>query len=298
MYLQDLENTNVLKPTDYAYDRLFDLGCILSLKGTIQILVTPRLAKRWLKLNTVNRPLNKRTVLEYARRMKDGEWMLNGESIIFTTNGLGNGQHRLSAVCEYNSPVWFDVRFGVNPNAFSTIDNGRSRRAGDILAIKGIPNYQTVAGAAQKIFNLQKGLAGTSGINIDRRLSNKQVLEFVEENPNIVTLSSRVERLYKAGGRSLLTKSHILTYYYIFNEIDEVDAEVFMEGLCLGVGLNGDNPILLLRNKLTMENMDKNRSMTSSYKNKLVIKTWNLFRRGLSRKVLSIKSSSKIQMPI
>lgn len=62
-------------------------------------IVTPDIAKQWLKQNTNNRKIKEAVVDAYAKDMLNGKWTINNDSITFDKNGiLTNGQHRLMAV--------------------------------------------------------------------------------------------------------------------------------------------------------------------------------------------------------
>lgn len=101
------------------------------------VLVTPALAKEYLKKNrTNNRPLGQRTVQKYAAAMKRGEWELTHEGIGFDLHGhLADGQHRMHAVVESGVACEFMVTFGLSDRAFTVIGQGRSRTAADLLHI-------------------------------------------------------------------------------------------------------------------------------------------------------------------
>lgn len=66
------------------------------------VLVTPDLAKEWLKLlHPSQRLVDVETVNAYAELMGAGEWVFTNKKISFDTHRrLINGQHRLSACVE------------------------------------------------------------------------------------------------------------------------------------------------------------------------------------------------------
>src|SRR3569833_3925639 len=102
--------------------------------------ITPREAKEWLETKNIhnNRPQSEQTIRKYAQEMKAGRWKLNGESIIFgSTRRLLNGQHRLKACILANVPFQTVIVKGADDATFDTIDDGKSRNLGDVLAIRG-----------------------------------------------------------------------------------------------------------------------------------------------------------------
>lgn len=138
-------------------------GYIKQLSGTWTIMVTPELAKNWLKYNQSNRPLSDSHIEALSKRMQSQDWKLNGQCIIFSRKGvLHDGQHRLHAVLKYGDAVWFDVRFGVSEDTFDTLDDGRKRSPRDVLAIHNIPNYSNTASAVKKIIDFKNNQFGRS----------------------------------------------------------------------------------------------------------------------------------------
>lgn len=79
------------------------------------VTVTPQMAKMWLDLhNTDNfrKPTNS-SIDQYAEDMRDGRWQLNGESIVFSDDGvLLNGQNRLYACVRSQANVHINVVVG------------------------------------------------------------------------------------------------------------------------------------------------------------------------------------------
>lgn len=111
--------------------------------------ITPKLAKAWLNENLGRqRNYNHKTVEEYAREMKGGYWMVNGEAIKFDEDGkLCDGQHRLGACIQSDTPFDSLVVRGIDRNAFETMDTGKKRHGGDVLTIMGVRNASSVAAA-------------------------------------------------------------------------------------------------------------------------------------------------------
>ena len=104
--------------------------------------ITPDMAMALLESNNfANRPVSQDRVSEYAEMMQNGRWALNGETLIFGTNGeLLNGQHRLWAIVESGMTVQILVVRGVDPAVFHTIDTGMKRSRAQVLAMRGYRN--------------------------------------------------------------------------------------------------------------------------------------------------------------
>lgn len=255
------------------------------LTGTHVITVNPQLAEDWLKFNSNNRPLSIPHVEEYVGRMKRGEWVLNGQAIIFTSTGeLGDGQHRLAAVVKLGEPVKFDVRFGIDPDTFSTIDDGKKRTAGDVFSIEKIPNYSNAAATVALIMGMERN--NTQGtFNTQTRPSNREKLEWYLANEDVADFVLLGIKWYDASGR-LLTPSKFAAYGYMMASVDYTKAMSFMEKLAFGFDLPMASPVFKLRAKLAQSRIDKTKRMPESYERALIIKAWNLFRAGKTVKIL------------
>lgn len=57
------------------------------LKSRVE-LVTPALAREWLKLNTRNRPIRQAAVADLAKAIERGEWKVTHQGIGFDENGI------------------------------------------------------------------------------------------------------------------------------------------------------------------------------------------------------------------
>ncbi len=112
--------------------------------------ITPAIAKEWLGNNTNNfRQLSQGRVEQYAQEMSDGNWDLNGESIIFQEDGsLSNGQHRLHAVISSEVAIQSMVVRGIKTKSLH-VDRGKPRTIAQWLVHEGIKNAGLVAAASR-----------------------------------------------------------------------------------------------------------------------------------------------------
>lgn len=117
--------------------------------------ISPNTALMYLKNAGKNRKLSEKKVQDYAKQMTDGEWVLNGEPIIFGKSGnLIDGQHRLRAVIYANTTVRMLVVRGVNDEYFDSIDSGKSRSLQDVFSCKDIANSQLISSIVKKFYIL------------------------------------------------------------------------------------------------------------------------------------------------
>lgn len=116
-------------------------------------IITPEKAAEYLKKNTNNyRSLSKAKVAVYAEDIRNGNWEVNGESIIFDSNGvLKDGQHRLSAVVKADKPIFTLVVRGVD-NHVSIMDAGMQRTISQMAKSEGIAIPNSIIGAGNILF--------------------------------------------------------------------------------------------------------------------------------------------------
>lgn len=103
------------------------------------IMVTPELAKAWLKNNFPdNRHLNLSRVNKYATAMINNEWEIGDDLRFDIEETLVNGQHRLHAVVKANKPVPFRVSVGFPRKSIHTFDRGSTRTLANVCQLNGL----------------------------------------------------------------------------------------------------------------------------------------------------------------
>lgn len=119
------------------------------------MLVTPELATKWLEKDKGihhNRPLKSHKVMQYAKDMKEGRWLVNHQGIAFGPDGeILDGQHRLWAVLESGVSIEFLVTNNMAVEAQRTVDDHIKRSAIDVLTIE--------SGATGIVENLHAAIA-------------------------------------------------------------------------------------------------------------------------------------------
>lgn len=130
---------------------------------SVFMLVTPEIARQWLKHNVKNRRMIEDTANALARDMKAGNWLPTHQGVAFNDkNELIDGQHRLEAVIRSNMPVVMMVTIGLpehpegkNIQTMDVVDRGTSRSVANVLQLqRGIKNSGSVAKTATVIGNL------------------------------------------------------------------------------------------------------------------------------------------------
>lgn len=99
--------------------------------------ITPAKAASYLNLGGINRPPRTSIVSAYAREMKSGNWFLTHQGIAFNETGaLIDGQQRLLAVVESETPVKMLVAYGVEDTTQDAFDSGKKRIVGEQLSAR------------------------------------------------------------------------------------------------------------------------------------------------------------------
>lgn len=282
---------------------------------TMQIeLITPKIADQMLATMVKNRPVSESKILEYAVAMDEGEWALNGETIKIDQFGhLIDGQHRLRACVLAEKNFRSFVARGIeDPEAFATIDVGKTRTARDVFGIAGYANPNVVSGAALIIYGHKHGLMTWKSMEGSRRakrggkaspritdklrqmpgrssvVPKDELLEF--SRPIADGLNSAVRAVHTTTMRKaqkLVPVSIMAALYYLFREKSFDDAERFFYDLGEGVGLTKGDPVYWLRERL-LDNKSGNTSMNRYTIIGLCIKAWNKRREGEETKYLKI----------
>jgi hypothetical protein len=101
--------------------------------------ITPEIAKNILNEgNYDNRNIRKGHVQNLASRILRGEWKLTPQGIILHTSGrLLDGQHRLLAIVQADTPVTTTVFTVSDESVFKTLDQGAKRSMADISGVDG-----------------------------------------------------------------------------------------------------------------------------------------------------------------
>jgi hypothetical protein len=244
--------------------------------------ITPTIAAKWLEKRAPNRPLSRAVVQRYASAMKEGEWVVNGESIKFNKHGdLEDGQHRLQAVVVSGATITSLVTRGLDPSVYETIDEGRPRTLQQMLARDGEPYYVSLAGGLQWLWKYKHDQwPEVSNIAAPRRAQAKQLLEDYPE------IRSGLQTSCECAG--LLSRSVAVLVYYLFRREDPRGCKLFFEGLVGGENLRKNDPatsaVYYLRQKLLDARVAERKRASIEYV-ALMITAWRSFR---ARKVVRL----------
>lgn len=252
--------------------------------------ITPEIAREYLKANTSNRPMSNGHVETISNQMKKGEFLLNGESIIFSNEGvLMQGQHRLAACVKSNTPFQSVVVRGIPYSSFHTLDSGRNRSTSDIFAIQGVPDYAKMSTIVSSYMKIHNGISSYAGREDLRRLkiSKKEVYDEYNKQSQLFTDiklfacrcydKMRILKHADIGG--------IMAYLIIDKKHPQDFVESFFTMLFYQTNVSNDT-INVLRVKL-INDLASDRKMTPKYKLAIIAKCWNAYVENKEMKVLS-----------
>lgn len=209
--------------------------------------VTPALAERLLAQNTGNRPIRQkgesRSVEAYARAMLRGEWVLNGEAVIVSSDGqLNDGQHRLSAVIASGVAVPMHLMFGVERDTRRTVDQGAARSPGQILSMMGEKSYNQLATAVAFVWSY------SGDRNFQARPTTDQLIKTLEAHPALREATAAAAHL-KTG--FLCSVGYLAGAHYVCWRANPELADDFLLAVRTGLNISDPkSPVFKLRKRL------------------------------------------------
>lgn len=240
--------------------------------------ITPMRAQEYIDRSGSNRAITRRRVSIYAEMMKEGKWRLNGEAILFDTEGLlMNGQHRLLACIEANTAFRTYVIRGISREVMPSLDTGRARTAGDNVSILGGGNSTLVAASIIWILKMKSGRV----LNGNLCIPHEDTLNFWRNNSEAITYSVGVGR----SARQVLQGSIACGFHFIFSELDREMADRFMEDVATGANLSKGDAVFILREQLLQNKMVKQKLPPVEIAAR-VVRAWSHRRTGTTTKLL------------
>lgn len=233
--------------------------------------ITPEIADEMLARNKSNRKLDERHVAELAEMMRQGMWMLNGETIIIDKhNNLTSGQHRLTAVKEAGVAIQTLVARGLDRSTFCTVDRGKIRTVADNLGLSGESYVNELSNA----LNLLVRYRGGAMLSRKAKLQPYKALDLLGENQSLrdsVEIGVQCSKFLGKGGAAFC--------HFIFSEKCKRDANDFFGRLISGEGLKRSDPVYMLREKLIHRKQNKTKMKDFDILS-MVFKAWNACRSG------------------
>ena len=244
------------------------------------VTMSPELAEVLLGRNEGNRKLKARRVDDFSRDMAAGNWKLNGEPVIVSSEGrLNDGQHRCAAVIQSKVPVEMLIVFGVDRDSRDTLDHGTARSPGDDLALHGHTNTIVLAATARMLWQWrQYGTVQHSGVKAPTRV---ELMATVDQNPGIIRAILAVGSK-GAKAKAVASVAMLAFCHFAFKTVaNDADVTFFFDALIEGENLKRGDPILNARNRLIAER----RILGVEERVELLFRAWNAHRRGETARV-------------
>lgn len=257
-----------------------------------QILVTPEIAAEMLQHNEHNRNLRPGVVKTYARDMTAGNWRATGEAIKFDWHGrMVDGQHRLHAIIESGASVSITVIRGLDPETQTVMDVGAKRSPMDALRWNGVTaNVSELAAMARiaKAHDSGQLQNAASALGGESRITNSEVLEWVEKTPLSNVAASMGRRFHRGIGG---TPSAVGFAALKMLEVDEVDALEFLSSTAEFRTQGSRDPRSVLIRTLARLKGDRV-YMAPALQLALIFRAWNAWRGQRQLATLPLKSGS------
>lgn len=227
--------------------------------------ITPSAAKKMLEGNTDNRKLRKFRVEQYADAIKRGMWDIQNDAITISKTGkLLNGQHRLTAIVEANTPVKCLVLRGVEDSTFASIDSGLSRNINDALARavgQGV-NVSHISPIAKMLIAFDCGINifDTTAMSLVQR---QDIVDYVIKNNELLEWSKNI------GAKADNAVGGVRTAWGVFAVLAAMKhgkekTEEFINLVVDGAGLKPGDAPLALRNWLSRQRGQLARNATKT----------------------------------
>jgi hypothetical protein len=235
------------------------------------VTITPAIAKRLLETNPKNRNVSMTQVDTIARDISAGRWVMNGETIIVSKDGvLVDGQHRLYAILRADKPVQTFVAFGIDEKSRFTVDMGRQRTLANFLKMEGHKHVFQAASVSNVLLNHSRGVFPARK---ERSVTTKQeVLHYYRRNQAVIDdaiMRFQGDKICRDFGSAAMATAFIIIG--MSPGVTKEEHETFFTKLISGSNLSDGDAILLLRNHL----MTVPKGMMLAEKAALIMRYWN-----------------------
>lgn len=246
-----------------------------------------------LEINTDNIPPVTSKIKQYAADMVSGNWKYNGDSIRVSKEGvLLDGQNRLLAAKEAKINLTCDLVVGLDKDVFFTIDKGRVRSDGLLLAreIGGISNghSQTITAVVKRALWLRDLASEERRVKPFSKYTFTEVSEYTYNNPQIIEELQHVIKVFTNRPVAMSINLVLLTYHIAgrWGEEYQKYAEIFLKKIALGAGLKMDEA-LYEAHQLFVDVKAKRLTQNRIETERTLLKVWSL----IATKGLNFKCS-------
>lgn len=244
--------------------------------------ITPEKAKDFLSRNDNNRRMNHNHILNLARTMEAGNWLVTHQGIALDVAGnLLDGQQRLSAIVASGLTQTMMVTRGLDPVAYKVLDSGRRRNDGQRLEHDGYKHTAIMAAALR--FQHQHDAVNPDmslHVPVGKRPSYQDLLDVLDQHPDAQEAAAIISNSKPL--KKVITPA-VCAYFMI--HVLEVEgseyAEYWRDAMAnpLSVSIKEGDPIYVLRERLLDLRTGK-RPPSRIEELVMVIKAWNCHRAG------------------
>jgi hypothetical protein len=198
--------------------------------------------------NVQNRKVALSKLAQTCDDIREGRFLINGESVIFSDTGyLLDGQHRLSGCVETNIPIITLVAFGISEEARRTIDTGKGRTVGDIAQLGGIADGNNITTIARLMIAYQRG--GGEQLTRTTDISAGEILDFIEMTPEIHDLNKWAAH-YQTGLVSVMPRTILAAARMILEPKFGPRIVQYLEQVGSGESIKAGDPAFSVRRRL------------------------------------------------
>jgi hypothetical protein len=244
--------------------------------------ITPKLAEKYLNLNTNNRPLRPGHAEKMVHDIKAGAWTECLAPIIFYDDGsLADGQHRLWAISESGETIRFKVYRNYPRPAGINIDTGVTRTPVDQARIHGIDPELSNAIAA-----VCRGVEDGDVARSDKQRSTSEMLVIIAKHREAAHWASKNGPKGK-GMRNAAVLSAVARAYYVEKEKERLlhFGTIMTKGF---IETNEDSAAVAMRNYIIMRLQQKKPLANATNWRDTFIKTQNAIYQFMRHKPLSM----------
>ena len=223
----------IINPSAPLEDQIIALRALMSdpPENSRVITITPALAQ-WIidNLNTRNRKKRPKRIQTYSRGMVKG-WVFNGATIVFSRTALLDGQNRLFACIVSQQTFKTHVVFGIDGEAFDSIDAGISRTGSDTFYVAEIKDWRIVSPATRWIRLLEESWKnGTHPKRGNSDVSNPEHLRYYLDHVAKERMSQAAKRAKKAQSK-IFDRGQLAALLYTFDKADPERTKRFARDL-------------------------------------------------------------------
>ncbi len=229
--------------------------------------------------NKRNRPMKKAKIASMENDIKEGEWLLTGDTIKFSDIGiLVDGQNRLQACVNAEAPITTHVVFGVDQTAFDRMDTGAGRTPQDMLSLTGVPNAAIVAHTMGWMEKFKSGRGGRHPNGGARITPHRAITLYHRSYKDVQRYIKTGRELQSAAG--FPPSRGVVVHYALSKLSDKLMADEFMSAWINQHNLDGVPQAEALRKRLAQISAHTSSQIPARLFYATVFKAWNAYVRG------------------